>query len=60
MHLQKKMAHLSDPKTLANYGTLLAYQSGLSICKEVIAKTSGRHTVENSLISAMVLLCTVA
>ena len=38
----------------------MAYQSGISIAKDVVTKTSGCYTAENSLISAMALLCVIA
>ena len=46
--------------TLTNYWALVAHQSGVSITSKVIKKTPGRYTAENSLISAMALLCVVA
>ena len=46
--------------SLSNYMALLATQPGINICKQVIDKTKSRYTAENSLISAMALLCVVA
>ena len=48
------------PRTVSNYCAFLAHQSRLSLSKTVITKTFGRYTAENSLISAMVLLCVIA
>ena len=46
--------------TLANYQALLVCREGVSICTSVTSKTQTRYSAENSLISAMALLCCVA
>ena len=43
--------------TLRNYMATIAYSDGVSICTSVVPKTRTRFTAENSLISAMALLC---
>ena len=47
-------------RTLTNYQALIAHQSDVSISKTVVTKSVGRFTAENSLISAMALLCVIA
>ena len=39
---------------------MIACRPGVSICNKTVSKTFGRYTAENSLISAMALLCVVA
>ena len=46
--------------SVSNYMALIAHQPGISICRKVIDKTTSRYTAENSLISAMSLLCIIA
>ena len=48
------------PRTLMNYSLVLARNANTSIYKTVITKLSGRYTAENSLVSAMALLCVIA
>ena len=45
--------------TLSNYSAVLANTDGVSICITVISKSRTRYTAENSLISAMALICVV-
>ena len=46
--------------TINSYASLIASQAGVSINNTTISKTYGRYTAENSLISAMALLCVIA
>ena len=46
--------------TINNYKAMLATSEGVSICSSTISKTNTRYTAENSLISSMALICTVA
>ena len=46
--------------TVSNYKAKVASQKNVSICNTVVSKTRTRYTAENSLISAMALLCVVA
>ena len=47
-------------QTLTNYTAILANTDGVSICNSAVAKSKTRYTAENSLISAMALICVVA
>ena len=46
--------------TLINYQAAIANQDNVSICTSVVPKTRTRYSAENSLISAMALLCVIA
>ena len=46
--------------TLINYQAAIASEENVSICTSVVPKTRTRYSAENSLISAMALLCVIA
>ena len=46
--------------TLINYQAVIASMDNVSICTSVVPKTRTRYSAENSLISAMALVCVVA
>lgn len=51
-----------DPSitTITNYKGLMSSANGVSMCTNATPKTRTRYTAENSLISAMALLCVIA
>ena len=58
--LLNKMDYQPHRKTLHNYAALNASEKNIYITTSAILKTCTRYTAENSLISAMELLCVIS